>query len=104
MAYPRGARIEWDPPDFLQGVNIYKEIGGVEYGWRVPHNGLVPQALAADLLGVSIVTVNTWVRAGKMHQVKPPGQPSAIPLSVVKTFKRLRAEGGDRLLREWSPR
>ena len=97
MAYYQPPRIEWDRPGLRQGVNIYKEIGGQEYAWRIPYNGLVSQAIAADLLGVSTMAVNNWVRAGTMRQIKAPGHPSAIPLSVVKTFRRLLREGGGRL-------
>ncbi len=45
--------------------------------------------MAADLLGVSRMTVNTWVRAGKLRHLKIRGQPSAIALSEVKRVKRL---------------
>ncbi len=97
MAYYQPPRIEWDPPGLRQGVNIYKEIGGQEYAWRIPDNGLVSQAMAADLLGVSTMAVNNWVRAGRMRHVKAPGHPSAIALSEVKKFRRLLREGGGRL-------
>ena len=101
MAYPRPpeARLEWDkyPPGFFTGVSIYQEIEGEEYVWTIPHNGLVTQALAADLLGVSTMAVNNWVRSGWMRDVKVAGQPSVIPLSEVKTFLRLLEDGGGRL-------
>lgn len=93
MSYPDPApRITWDRPGLFQGVTIQREINGAVYAERVPHNGLVSQALAAQLLGVSLMSVNNWVRARKVKHVKVAGQPSAIPLSEVKRVMKIRAE------------
>ncbi len=81
--------IQWDPPGFLGGVTIRRRIAGKWYEWRVPANGLVNQAMAADLLGVTRMSVNNWVRAGKVKHLKIPGQPSAIPFAEIKRVKRL---------------
>lgn len=81
--------IQWDPPGFLGGVTIRRRIGGKWYEWRVPTNGVVNQAMAADLLGVTRMSVNNWVRAGKLKHLKIPGHPSAIPLTEVRHVKRL---------------
>lgn len=86
MSYPTPEpEIYWDnPPGFRQGVTIVRWINGEEYHERIPHNGLVSQALAAKLLGVSLMSVNNWVRARKIRHIKVAGQPSAIPLAEVK--------------------
>ncbi|MGH2660119.1 MAG: hypothetical protein ACRDHS_10760 [Actinomycetota bacterium] len=81
--------IQWDPPGFFGGVTIRRRIAGKWYEWRVPANGLVNQAMAADLLGVTRMSVNSWVRAGKLKHLKIPGHPSAIPLTDVKRVKRV---------------
>jgi len=85
-------RITWDRSGLFQGVTIEREIQGARYAERIPHNGLVSQALAALLLGVSHMSVNNWVRAGKLQHVKVAGQPSAIPLSEVKRVKQILAK------------
>ena len=99
MSYcqPPEAEIVWDDrsPHF-QGVTIRREINGELYEWRVPYNGVVPQAMAADLLRVSTMAVNNWVRSGKMRHIKLQGQPSVIPLKEVKRIKD-RLAGGNRL-------
>lgn len=90
MAYaPPPARVKWDGMGPLHGVSIEREIDGEWYAWRIPYNGLVSQALAAELLGVSLMTVNNWVRAKKVRQVKVAGQPSAIPLSEIKRIRQI---------------
>ena len=86
----------WDRRRHLQGVTIQREIDGELYEWRIPWNGLVPQAMAADLLGVSTMAVNKWVRSGKMKDIKLPGESSVIPLREVRRIRELLA-GGNRL-------
>lgn len=85
-------RITWDRPGLFQGVTIEREIDGTVYAERIPHNGLVSQALAARLLGVSLMSVNNWVRAKKLRHVKVAGQPSAIPLGEVKRVRQILAK------------
>jgi excisionase family DNA binding protein len=92
MAYPYPTRTKWDGSGPFQGVTIEREIDGEWYAWRVPHNGLVSQALAAELLGVSLMAVNNWVRGKKIRHIKVAGQPSAIPLSEVKRVRKILAE------------
>ena len=81
--------IEWDPAGPFQGVTLRRQIQGERFAWKIPHNGLVSQAMAADLLGVTPMSVNNWVRAKKIRHIKVAGQPSAIPLSEVKRVRRI---------------
>jgi len=93
MSYaPPSTRIKWDRPGLFQGVTIERELDGQWYAWRIPHNGLVSQALAAELLDVSLMTVNNWVNAKKVQHIKVAGQPSAIPLGEVKRVRKILAE------------
>ena len=93
MAYANyPTRVKWDRPGLFQGVTIEREIDGTWYAWRIPHNGLVSQALTAELLRVSLMAVNNWVNAGKMREIKVTGQPSAIRLSEVKRVRKILAE------------
>jgi hypothetical protein len=85
-------RLIWDRPGLFQGVTIEREIDGTVYAERILHNGLVSQALAARLLGVSLMSVNNWVRDKKVRHIKVAGQPSAIPLSEVKRVKKILAQ------------
>jgi len=84
--------IKWDPPGLFQGVTIRRQIQGEWFAWKIPHNGLVSQAMAADLLNVSVMSVNNWVRAKKIRHIKVAGQPSAIPLSEIKRVRKSLAE------------
>ena len=95
MAYaPPPPEIVWDRPGLFQGVTIRRMLDGQWYAWRIPHNGLVSQAMTADLLGVSVTAANNWIRAGKMRHIKIAGQPSAVPLSEVKRIKKLLTPRG----------
>ncbi len=95
MAYtPPPPQITWDRPGIFQGVTIRRFIEGQWYGWKIPHNGLVSQAMAADLLGVSVTAVNNWINAGKMKHIKIAGQPSAVPLAEVKRIKKVLTPRG----------
>ena len=46
----------------------------------------------AQLLGVSLMSVNNWVRARKVEHIKVSGRPPAIPLSEVKRVREILAE------------
>lgn len=93
MAYsPPPTRVKWDGMGPFHGVTIERSLDGEWYAWRIPHNGLVSQALAAELLGVSLMSVNNWVNAKKMRHIKVAGQPSAIPLSEVKRIRAILAK------------
>ena len=85
-------RITWDRPGLFQGIKIERYLEGQWYAERIPYNGLVSQALAAELLGVSLMSVNNWVRAKKVRHIKVAGQPSAIPLSEVKRIRAVLAK------------
>ena len=95
MAYatPRPA-IVWDRPSLFQGVTIRRLIEGEWYAWKIPYNGLASQAMAADLLGVSVTAVNNWINARKMRHIKIAGQPSAVPLSEIKRIRKLLTPRG----------
>jgi len=93
MAYsPPPTRVKWDGMGLFHGVTLERSLDGEWYAWRIPHNGLVSQALAAELLGVSLMSVNNWVRAKKVRHIKVAGQPSAIPLSEVKRIRAVLAK------------
>lgn len=93
MAYsPPPTRVKWDGMGPFHGVTIERSLDGEWYAWRIPYNGLVSQALAAELLGVSLMSINNWVRSKKIRHVKVAGQPSAIPLSEVKRVRKILAE------------
>jgi hypothetical protein len=93
MAYASPqTRVKWDPPGLFQGITIERYLEGEWYAERIPYNGLVSQALAAELLGVSLMSVNNWVRAKKVRHIKVTGQPSAIPLTEVKRIRAVLAK------------
>lgn len=99
MSYPSpDPKITWDRPGATQGVTIERWLNGQWYAERIPHNGLVTQALAAQLLGVSLMSINNWARAGKLKHIKVAGQPSVIPFAEVKRIKAIR-ERDERLMR-----
>jgi hypothetical protein len=95
MAYPRPkVQVDWDNAGLLQGVTIKREIDGQWYAWKIPHNGVVTQAMAADILRVSLMSINNWVRAGTIKHIKPKGEPSLIPLSEIKKVKKVLDQYG----------
>ena len=97
MAYyqPPEPIVEWDKPSWTQGVTLKRQLDdGNWYAWRIPYNGIVPQAMAADLLGVSVMTINNWVNKGHLKHVKAAGQPSLIPLSEIKKVRKVLDEYG----------
>jgi hypothetical protein len=85
--------IKWDPPGLFQGVTIRRQIQGEWFAWKIPYNGLVSQSMAADLLNVSVMSVNNWVRARKLRHIKVAGQPSAIRLGEIKKVRKALVEG-----------
>jgi len=95
MAYPApSTQVKWDRPGPFQGVTILREIDGEWYAWKIPYNGAVPQAMAADILGVSLMAVNNWVRSGAVKHIKPEGEPSLIPLREIKKVRKVLLEHG----------
>ena len=87
-------KIAWDGAGHFHGVSITHVIDGRPYTWKIPHNGVVTQAMAADILSVSLMSVNNWVRLKTIASIKPPGQPSVIPLSEIKRVKKVRDQYG----------
>ena len=95
MAYPRSRiRVKWDGLGPLHGVTVLREIEGHWYAWKIPYNGVVTQAMAADMLKVSLMSINNWVRAGTIEHIKPKGEPSLIPLSEIKKVKKVLDQYG----------
>lgn len=87
-------KVTWDKPGLTQGVTIERYLNGAWYAERIPHNGLVTQALAAQLLGVSLMSINNWARAGKLKHIKVAGQPSVIPFAEVKRVRAILEKQG----------
>ena len=53
MSYYQPPIVKWDPGGLFQGVSITRQLeDGKKYVWRIPYNGVVTQAMAADILGV----------------------------------------------------
>lgn len=98
MSYyqPPDAIVKWDKGGGpRQGVSITRQLeDGNQYVWRIPFNGVVTQAMAADVLGVSLMTINNWVNSGALMHIKPKGQPSVIPLGEIKRVRNILLEHG----------
>lgn len=95
MAYPRTLpKIAWGRPGRFQGVTVTYEIDGRLHSWRINSDGVVTQAMAADLLEVSLMAVNNWVRSGVLPAIKPPGHPSVIRLADIKKVRKVLREHG----------
>lgn len=95
MSYYQPPVIEWDAGGKYQGVSITRQLeDGNDYVWRVPYNGVVAQAMAADILGVSLMTVNNWVNSGLVSHIKQKGQPSVIPLREIKRVRNVLISHG----------
>lgn len=89
--------IAWDnQPSRFQGVTIKRQLeDGNWYAWRIPFNGVVTQAMAADILRVSVMTINNWVNSHALREIKRRGPgPSLIPLSEIKKVKKVLDEYG----------
>jgi len=98
MAYARAPKpvVEWDNGGLFQGVKITRQLeDGNWYAWRIPYNGVVTQAMAADILGVSVMTINNWVRSGALPQIKQRGPgPSLTTLWEIKRIKKVLDKHG----------
>ena len=94
--YQPPPEIKWDSPGLFQGVTIKRLLGdGKWYAWRVPYNGVVTRQMAADILGVSIMTIGNWVKAGDLKEIKQPGPaPSLTTLYEIKKIKKVLDEYG----------
>ena len=95
MSYYQPPIVKWDPGGLFQGVSITRQLeDGKKYVWRIPHNGVVTQAMAADILEVSLMAVNNWVNSGLLLHIKPKGQPSVIPLREIKRVRKILLKHG----------
>ncbi len=95
MSYYQAPIVSWDTGGKYQGVSITRQLeDGNEYVWRIPYNGVVTQAMAADILSVSLMTVNNWVNEGLLPHIKQKGQPSVIPLREIKRVRDIRLAHG----------
>lgn len=95
MSYYQPPIVKWDPGGLFQGVSITRQLeDGNEYVWRIPHNGVVTQAMAADILGVSLMAVNNWVNSGLLPHIKQKALPSVIPLREIKRVRKILLEHG----------
>ena len=93
--YDQPPTVTWDRPGPSQGVTLQRQLeDGNWYAWYVPHNGVATQAMAADILDVSVMTINNWVNAGHLTHIKAPGQPSVIPFADIKRLKVVLDEHG----------
>jgi hypothetical protein len=95
MSYYQPPIVQWDPGGPLQGVSITRQLeDGKKYVWRIPHNGVVTQAMAADILEVSLMTVNNWVNTGLLLQIKQKAVASVIPLREIKRVRKILQRHG----------
>jgi hypothetical protein len=87
--------VKWDTGSVLPGVTITRQLeDGKKYVWRIPHNGVVTQAMAADILGVSLMAVNNWVNSGLLPHIKQKALPSVIPLREIKRVRKILLKHG----------
>jgi hypothetical protein len=95
MSYDERPSVTWDKGGPLQGVTITRQLeDGNKYVWYIPHNGVVPQAMAADILDVSLMTVNNWVRSGALRDIKQKTLASVIPLREIKRVHKILLQHG----------
>jgi hypothetical protein len=90
QARPDLIRHYWDNPRGPnQGLTLIRESRGRVYETRVGPRGSLTQIETAAVLGVSVITVNRYVRAGVLKGRKEGGV-SVIRLSEIKRFLRER--------------
>ncbi len=93
-ARPDLIRCFWDnPPGPAQGLTLVKQARGREYETRVGPRGSLTQIETAAALGVSVMTVNRYVRSGILRSHTEDGV-SVIRLSEIKRFLEARRRGG----------
>jgi hypothetical protein len=94
MSYYQPPIVKWDSGG-LQGVTITRRLDdGNKYVWRIPYNGVVTQAMAADILGVSLMTINNWVNSGLLRDIKQKTLASVIPLREIKRVRKILLKHG----------
>lgn len=98
MAYnqPPKPVVEWDRPGLFQGVTIKRQLeDGKWYAWRIPYNGVVTRAVAAELLAVTVMTISNWVESGALREVRHhPSGTSLMPLSEIKKVRKVMDDYG----------
>ena len=86
QARPDLITVYWEnPPGPDQGLILVREIRGREYETYIVPDDSLTQSEAAAVLGVSLMTVNRYVRSGKLRDDKGEGI-SMIPLREIKRF------------------
>jgi hypothetical protein len=90
MAYYQPPDVQWDQkPALWRGVTLKRRLAdGNVYAWYIPYNGVVTQAMAADIFDVSVMTINNWVNAGLLKTIKQKGVPSLITLYDLKRMRK----------------
>jgi excisionase family DNA binding protein len=74
----------WEnPPGPRTGLYLHRTINGREYQARVRWNESLTQIEAAAVLEVTLMTVNRWVRGGKLKDHNVRGK-SMIRLAEIK--------------------
>jgi len=74
----------WEnPPAPRSGLHLSRTINGREYEARVRWNESLTQIEASAVLGMTLMTINRWVRSGKLEDHKVRGK-SMIRLTEIK--------------------
>jgi len=90
-ARPDLIRVLWHGPAGRRaGVTLVKTIRGRDYEVRVPASGYLTQIEAAAALGVTLMTVNRYVRARVLRGRRRHGI-SVILLKELRRFLRERS-------------
>ena len=78
----------WDnPPGPNQGVTLIRTMHGRDWEAYVPPDGSLTQIEAAAVLGVTLMSINRYVRSGMLKDRKENAI-SMIPLDQIKRFLR----------------
>ena len=84
QARPDLIKSYWEnPPGPRTGLYLHRTINGREYQARVPWNESLTQIETAAVLGTTLMTVNRWVRSGKLRDHRVRGK-SMIRLPEIK--------------------
>ena len=76
----------WDNrPGPDQGITLIRQMHGRDWETWVPPDGALSQIETAAVLGVTLMSVNRYVNAGKLEDRKEQGI-SMIPLPEIKRF------------------
>jgi hypothetical protein len=90
QARPDLIRHYWEnPPGPSQGITLIRMSRGREYETTIGPRGSLTQIETAAVLGVSVMTVNRYVRAGVLKGHTEDGV-SVIRLSEIKRFLKAR--------------